>query len=369
MGRVRFVDLPAQYRSIAAEIDDEIKSILTSARFIGGQPVRRFEESFADYQQVRFCVGVGNGTDALEIALDAVPIRCGGEIIVPANSFIASSEAVSRSGYRVVFADVNCQTYLMGREQAEAVLTEDTVAIMPVHLYGQPAPMEDLMALARERGIVVVEDAAQAHGAEYRQARVGGMGVVGTFSFYPGKNLGAYGDAGAIVTNDEELATRARMTANHGRSAKYHHRFEGRNSRMDSIQAAILSVKLRHLEDWTEHRRRIADRYLQGLADLDELTLPTVSSDVRHVYHLFVVRCPSRDRLRAWLSDRQIETGIHYPVALPDLEAYANSHPEAHTPVARRLAGEILSLPMNDQLSLSQVDFVTGAIREFFGKR
>lgn len=364
--KVPLLDLPRQYAAIRGEIDQAIAHVLSTASFIGGSAVRDFEAAFGAYVGVSHCVGVANGTDALELALEAIDLPKGGEIIVPASSFIATSEAVTRSGYHVVFADIDEDTHALDPADVARRITDRTVALIPVHLYGHPAPMDDILELAARHGLAVIEDAAQAHGAEVGQRRVGGLGTVATFSFYPGKNLGAYGDAGAITTNSEALAQKIRMLANHGRVSKYAHEFEGRNSRLDALQAAVLSVKLRHLDAWTARRREIASRYGEGLTGIGDLVLPGERAGAKHVYHLYAVRTSERDRLRAHLGDMGIETGIHYPTILPRLAAYA-SHPQHRDPfVADRLAGEILSLPMGDSIDDAQVDRVIDGVRSFF---
>lgn len=363
---VRFLDLAGQYLSIQKEIDAAISSVITASAFIGGRYVAAFEEEFAAYQRAAHCVGVGNGTDALEIFLEALDLPSGSEVLVPANTFIATSEAVTRSGHRVVFCDCDPQSYTIDPADAARRITSRTRAIIAVHLYGQPCAMDELMALAREHGLKVVEDCAQAHGAEYKGRRVGTFGEAGTFSFYPGKNLGAYGDGGAIVTNNDDLAHRCRMIANHGRIGKYDHEFEGRNSRLDGLQAAILSVKLRHLEGWLERRIAVAGLYRELLSGLADIVVPDSPGEgMRHVYHLFVIRCRERDRLQAFLKTRGIETGVHYPQALPKLAAYAYLGQAGEGMFANRADGELLSLPMGEHLSDADVRRVAEAVREF----
>ena len=363
---VPFLDLVGQYEEIREEIDDAITSVLSSASFIGGTLVKEFERSFAAYLGVEHCVGVANGTDAIEIALETMDLPCDTEIIVPANSFIASSEAVTRAGCRVVFADVDSVHYVLDPEDVERRVTDNTGGILAVHLYGHPAPMPELLAIAERRGLWVLEDAAQAHGAKVHGASVGTLGKISTFSFYPGKNLGAYGDAGAITTQDASLEKRMRMRANHGRSSKYEHDFEGRNSRLDSLQAAVLSVKLRYLDAWTDRRRALAARYQEGLAGVGDLVLPSEHPDFKHVYHLYVVRTESRNELQGALRDAGITTGIHYPVALPRLKAYA-AHPQRREDFfAEKLSGHVLSLPIGDSIAGGQVDRVIEAVRTFF---
>lgn len=366
MNPIKFLDLNQQYKAIKDEIDASILAVLNESAFVGGRFVRRFEENFAAYQQAEHCVGVGNGTDALEIALEALDLPPGSEIIVPANSFIASSEAVSRSGHVVVFCDVNPDDYTIDVADARRAVTDKTAAIIAVHLYGHPCDMEPLLALASEHRLRVIEDCAQAHGAEYKGARVGALGHIGAFSFYPGKNLGAYGDAGCIVTNDAVLAERCRMIANHGRLAKYEHEFEGRNSRLDGIQAAVLDVKLRHLDAWTDCRIAIAQQYLEELIALPEYRLPVRQSWAKQVYHLFVVQHVERNGLALFLKQQNVQTGIHYPTALPDLPAYSKrSSDDCELPVARRLASEIISLPIGEHLQHVDVARVVDACRQY----
>jgi len=366
---IKFLDLHGQYLGIKAEIDGAIGEVIRQSAFIGGEFVGRFEAAFAAYQQAPHCVGVGNGTDALEIVLEALDLPAGGEVIVPANSFIASSEAVTRAGLRVVFADVDPETYTLDPEDAARRISPGTVALVAVHLYGHPCDMARLTALARQHGLKVVEDCAQAHGAEYRGKRLGALADAGTFSFYPGKNLGAYGDGGAITTSDPALAKRCRMIANHGRLDKYNHEFEGRNSRLDGLQAAILEAKLRHLDDWIEARNRIAVAYGRALAGVAGLEVPRVRPECRHAFHLYVVRSTRRDELAAHLKARGIQSGVHYPVALPKLPAYAYLGQQEEPLFANRSDGQLLSLPIGEHLSEDDVGRVTEAIREFHGLR
>jgi dTDP-4-amino-4,6-dideoxygalactose transaminase len=363
---IKFVDLYQQYQSIRPEIDAAIARIIEDAAFIGGSAVSQFESAFAEYQQSAHCVGVANGTDAIEIALEALSLPAGSEVIVPANSFIASSEAVTRAGHRVVFADADPDTYCISIEDVARRIGPRTAAIVAVHLHGHPCDMNALMSLAAQHGLKVVEDCAQAHGAEYRGRRVGALADVGTFSFYPGKNLGAYGDAGAITTNHDAVARRCRMIANHGRTAKYNHQFEGRNSRLDGIQAAILSVKLRHLDAWVDRRNDIARRYIDSLTGVGDIDLPVLSPEIRHAFHLFVVRTGDRDALKAHLEKCGIECGIHYPIALPKLPAYAYLG-QANEPLwANQQDARLLSLPIGDHLKDTDVDEVTRTVKEFF---
>lgn len=364
---IPFVDLKAQYQSIKSEIDAAIAGVIEKTAFIGGPYAKSFEESFAAFCGVRHCIGVANGTDALFLALKALGIGAGDEVITVANSFIATSEAITAAGAKVVFVDIDPKTYNIAVDRIEEKISAKTKAIIPVHLYGQPADMGPILALAEKHGLKIVEDAAQAHGALYKGRTIGSIGDMACFSFYPGKNLGAYGDAGAIVTNDDDLALKARMVANHGRVKKYDHDMEGVNSRLDGIQGAILGVKLPHLDRWTEMRRKNAYLYNELLKD-SPLTTPVEIGEVRAVYHLYVVRVPGgrREALQAYLKDNGIATGIHYPIALPNLNAYAYlKHSPGDFPEATRASGEVLSLPMYPELIPEQIAVVADRIKGF----
>ncbi len=361
---IPLVDLKTQYHNIKDEIDTAISGVLDTCAFIGG---KAFEKDFTAYCGVRHCVGVGNGTDALFIALKTCGVGEGDEVITPANTFIATAEAITMTGARVVFADINPRTYNIDVVRLEEKITDKTRAILPVHLFGQPADMEPILAIARKHDLIVIGDAAQAHGSAYRDKPIAALSAMTCFSFYPGKNLGAYGDAGAIVTDDDDLAVRARMLANHGRMDKYNHLEEGYNSRMDGIQAAVLKVKLKHLESWTENRRRNAYRYNELLHDLDMVT-PEEIDDVRAVYHLYVVRVDPdrRAQLQEFLKSNGIATGIHYPIALPYLKAYEYlNHVENDFPEALKASREILSLPMYPELEERQITYIAEKIRAF----
>ena len=363
---IKFLDLYSQYQSIKNEVDEVIQATIDNSSFIGGSSLAEFEIAFAEYQQATYCIGVANGTDAIEIALESLSFSPGSEVIVPANSFIASSEAVTRSGHRVVFADVSPISYTLDPADVERRINSRTVAIIAVHLYGHPCDMDKLLSIASQYRLKIVEDCAQAHGAEYKGRRVGAIGDIGTFSFYPGKNLGAYGDGGAIVTNDRVLAKKCRMIANHGRIDKYNHEFEGRNSRLDGLQAAILCVKLKHLNQWIDRRNQIARQYIDGLSDIKDIILPSINSAIRHAFHLFVVRTEKRDALMKHLNDASIQTGIHYPIALPKLSAYSYLKQSNEPMAANQQDSQVLSLPMGEHLSDEQVFEVIVAIKRFF---
>lgn len=363
---IPLVDLKAQYESIKDEIDSAIHEVISTSAFIGGSHVKAFEEDFARFCGANYCVGVGNGTDALFIALKSLGIGAGDEVITVANSFIATSEAISMTGARVVFCDIDPRTYNIDVDQIEAKITPRTKALIPVHLYGQPAEMEPLMDLARRYGIKVIEDAAQAHGASYKGQRVGTLGDMACFSFYPGKNLGAYGDGGALVTNDEELALKVRMFANHGRVAKYDHQIEGMNSRLDGLQAAVLRVKLKYMDTWNASRRQLASLYNELLADTGIVT-PVESPHVSSVYHLYVVRLAhaSRDTVYQAMLGRGIGVGIHYPIALPNLQAYSHmSEAERRCPEATKASQEVLSLPLYPELKACEAQYVVHMLKE-----
>lgn len=361
--RIPLVDLKAQYAGIKSEIDLAIQRVLDETDFVGGSAVREFESAFASYCGTKTAIGLANGTDALQLALIACGIGREDEVITAVNSFIASSEAISAAGASPVFVDNDPQTYTIDVQKIEEKITPRTKAIIPVHLYGQPAAMDSINEIASRHGLVVIEDAAQAHGARYKVKTVGNLGRLACFSFYPGKNLGAYGDAGAIVTNDEELANKVRMLANHGRLKKYEHEMEGYNSRLDTLQAAILLAKLRHLKEWTERRQHIASKYTQLLSASKEIVTPSRHPDATHVFHLYVVRVQQRERVQQVLKEAGIATGIHYPIPLHQQPAYRRLGLTAGSyPVAERFAGELLSLPIYPELTDEQVAFISATL-------
>lgn len=364
---IPFVDLKAQYESIKPEIDKAISDVISKTAFIGGPFLASFEKAFAAFCGVKHCVGVGNGTDAIYIALRALGIGPGDEVITVANSFIATSEAITMTGAKVVFVDINPKTYNIDTTKIEAKVSPKTKAMVPVHLYGQPADMDPILAIAKKYNLKIVEDAAQAHGAEYKGWKIGSIGDMACFSFYPGKNLGAYGDGGAILTKSDELGEKARMIANHGRLDKYNHKLEGVNSRLDGMQAAILGVKLRHLPDWTEARRRNAYLYNEYLKDSDVVT-PIEIADVKAVYHLYVVRVQNgkREKFQEALKSHGIATGVHYPIALPNLLAYEYlRHVKGDFVEAAKASQEIVSLPMFPELRGEEIGYITEKIKSF----
>jgi dTDP-4-amino-4,6-dideoxygalactose transaminase len=362
---VKFLDLNKQYNSIKDEIDAAIKKVIDQSAFIGGKEIKDLEAGLAAFQEAKHCIAVANGTDAIEIGIEALELPPNSEIIVPANSFIASSEAVTRSGHQVVFCDCDPDNYTISVDDFKQKITANTKAVIAVHLYGHPCNMDALLQVCKENNIKIIEDCAQAHGAEYNGQRIGAVGAFGTFSFYPGKNLGAYGDGGAIVTNDDALAKKCRMIANHGRIEKYNHEFEGRNSRLDNLQAAILNVKLKYLEDWTNHRIMIADFYLEHLKEVPQIVLPKRELWARQVYHLFVVRVKHREELQNFLKEKEIQTGVHYPIALPKLGAYKYLDQAQASFIANEYDSQLLSLPIGEHLSLDDALQVVETIKEF----
>jgi dTDP-4-amino-4,6-dideoxygalactose transaminase len=358
--RVPFVDLQTQYQTIKPEIDQALGEIASSCRFVGHAG---FEQEFAGYIGRRHCIGVGNGTDALYAALKAVGVGPGHEVVTAANTFIATAEAISLTGAVPVFVDHDPRYYNLDPDRLEAAITPRTRAVVPVHLYGQPCPIDRIVAIARERGLKVVEDAAQAHGAAWQGQNAGTWGDAACYSFYPGKNLGAYGDAGAVVTDQDDLAEFVRSFCNHGRHDHLVHGMVGINSRLDGFQGAVLAVKLRHLEAWTEARIAAARRYTAGLQDV--CVTPDVHPDARHVFHLYVVRVANREAVRQHLQEAGIATGVHYLRALPFVAAYAGLGGEpADFPHAHRYQDQILSLPMHGDLTEEQIDLVIAKVRE-----
>ncbi len=359
--RIPFVDLKKQYSSIKNEIDTAINSVINDTAFIGGANnsyVKKFEEEYAQFNDVKFCISCANGTDSIEILLKAFGVSFGDEVIVPANSWISTSEAVTNVGATPVFVDCLPGLYTIDFTQIFSKITSKTKAIIPVHLYGLPAEMDEIMDTASKNNLFVIEDCAQAHGALYKGRKVGSIGHAASFSFYPGKNLGAYGDAGAMVTNDEDIAGKARMIANHGQVQKHKHLIEGRNSRMDGIQAAILSVKLPHLENWTQLRRENAEVY-KNLLQGKNVVVPKEPVYSRHVYHLFVIQIDDRTQKINELNDAGIETAIHYPTPLPFLKAYEKyKFKQESYPIAKMQMNRILSLPMYSELSSEDISYI-----------
>jgi dTDP-4-amino-4,6-dideoxygalactose transaminase len=363
---VPFSDLHAQYLSIKPAIDSAIHEVIRTSAFIRGPMVERFELEFASALGVRRCVSCANGTDALYIAMHALGVRPGSEVITTAHSWISTSEAITQSGGRVVFCDTDANTYTIDPSQIEAKITPNTAGIIPVHLYGQPADMDPILAIAQKHRLWVIEDCAQAHMARYKGKMVGSFGRVGCFSFYPGKNLGAMGDAGALVTNDVALADQMAMFARHGGLTKGDHQIEGINSRLDGMQAAILSVKLPQLSKWTERRQQIASSYTRMLVDVPGVCAPFTAHGREHVFHLYVIQHPRRNELAKHLLSKGVQTAINYPTALPFLPAYERlGHEPKDFPNASRNQSRILSLPMFSEMTSEQQMQVVETIRSF----
>lgn len=363
---IPFVDLKAQYESIKTEIDGAIASVISETAFIAGKYAKQFEASFSAYSQNKHTIACANGTDSLEILMQAMGIGEGDEVIVPALTWISTSETVTSVGATPVFVDVD-EYVTMDANQLESKITDRTRLIMPVHLYGQPANMPAIMEIANRHGIKILEDSAQAHGSEIGGKRIATWGDCGSFSFYPGKNLGAYGDAGAMVTNDDDLARVARMIANHGQEGKHNHVMEGRNSRLDGMQGAILDVKLKYVEKWTDARIANAGLYDQALADLP-IETPKVRDNARHVYHLYVIQTDRRDELAEHLKKEGIGNAIHYPHPLPHVPCYGRlGHSVGDFPMTERTCDRILSIPMFPELTEGQIGQVADSIKTFFG--
>jgi dTDP-4-amino-4,6-dideoxygalactose transaminase len=368
--KVTFLDLQAAYMELQAELDAACRRVMASGRYILGPELEAFETEFAAYCGAKHCIGVSNGLDALELILRSYEIGLGDEVIVPANTFIATWLAVSRTGAVPVPVEPNERTYNLSADRIPAAVSARTRAIIPVHLYGQPVDMDAIRALAEPYGLKVIEDAAQAHGAGYRGRRVGNLGDAAAFSFYPGKNLGALGDGGAVVTNDDDLAVKVRRLRNYGSSVKYHHEVKGGNARLDELQAALLRVKLKHLDEWNGRRQSLAERYHTALSDVPQLILPHVLSSADPVWHLFVVRHPRRDELQQHLLHANIEHLIHYPIPPHLSTAYRDAGFRSGSyPVTERLAETVLSLPMGPHLGLDVQDEVIAAIQGFAGRQ
>jgi dTDP-4-amino-4,6-dideoxygalactose transaminase len=364
--KVPFVDLHAQYLAIKAEIDSAIAEVIAQSAFIRGRHVDAFEQAWAQTLKVKHCVSCANGTDALYIAMRGLGLKTSDEVITTAHSWIATSETITQAGGRVAFCDTQEDTFNIDPSLIEAKITKATVGIIPVHLCGQPADMDEIMAIAKKHNLWVIEDCAQAHLATYKGRPVGTFGNAATFSFYPGKNLGAYGDAGCIVTNDDALADWMATFARHG--GKGEHVMEGINSRMDGLQAAILNVKLPHLPAWTTARRRVAARYNDLLSGVDNLITPKVGDDRSHVYHLYIVATDKRDFLKKALADCEITTSLNYPKALPFYPAYSYlGHKSADFPVAYRDQCRILSLPIFPEMTDEMIEYVANQTRNALG--
>ena len=355
-------DFKREYSAIEKEVMPEIRRVLESGWYILGDELNKFEQEYSKYVGGKYGVGVNSGSDALYLSIKASGISQGDEVITVAHTMISTVDAISRNGAKPVFVDVDPLTYVMDASKIEAKISKKTKAILPVHLYGHPVDMDPITEIAKKYGLYVIEDACQAHGAEYKRAKVGGISHIGCFSFYPTKNLGAYGDAGMIITNDEELANTLKKMRNYGQSKKYYHDFVGVNSRLDEIQAAILRIKLRYLDQWNEKRRKLAKIY-DDLLDNPNLVKPIEREYAKHVYHLYVIRHKERDTLQSYLLNHGIQTLIHYPIPIHLQEAYKTSDKLA---VTERICGEILSLPISPWLKEREVEQISESLKQYF---
>ncbi len=365
--KIPFVDLKAQYQSIKPEIDNAIASVIDQTAFIGGSFVSDFEKNFSAAYGIRNVIGCGNGTDSLYILMKMMGIGPGDEVITAANSWISSSETITQAGARPVFVDVHPEYYSMDETLLEGKITRSTKAVIAVHLQGQMCDIETIKKICDKHHLYLIEDCAQSHFSEFKGTRAGFFGHAGSISFYPGKNLGAYGDAGCIITNDDVLAENCRMYSHHGALKKHQHQMEGINSRLDGLQAAILNAKLPYLAVWTEKRIQNAALYDKWLAKIPGITLPKQRPDTKHTWHLYVIRCGKRQQLAEYLFEKGIETSVHYPTALPNLPAYKYlGHKPADFPVATELQDQILSLPLYPEMTEEMIAHVADSIRSFF---
>jgi dTDP-4-amino-4,6-dideoxygalactose transaminase len=365
--RVPFVDLKAQYKSIQPAIDKAIADVINETAFIGGKYVKEFEEKFAALYGVNHVIPCANGTDSLYIIMKMLGIGAGDEVITVANSWISSSETISQTGARPIFIDVHPDYYSMDETKLKAAITERTKAVIVVHLQGQMCDIEAIKHICDQSGVAVIEDCAQSHFSEYRGKRAGLTGIAASFSFYPGKNLGAYGDAGCMITNDTALAEKCRMYASHGALKKHQHQMEGINSRLDGLQASILTAKLPYILDWTEKRIDVAAMYQKHLQGIDEIVLPAVRPESKHTFHLYVIRAKRRNELMEFLKGKSIETTLHYPTPLPFLPAYGYlGYASTDFPVAAQLQHEILSLPIYPELTEEAISYVGESIKTFY---
>ena len=366
--KVPFVDLKAQYATIKNEVQTSIMEVVENTAFVGGKYVGKFEEDFAAFCGSKYAVGMSSGTSALQLALLGLGVEPGDEVITAANTFIATTEAITHARCSTVLVDADPRSFNIDPAKIEAAITERTKVLIPVHLYGQVADMDAVMEIAKKHNLLVLEDAAQAQGAEYKGKMAGSMGDVGSFSFYPAKNLGAYGDAGMVVTNDKAVADRIRLLSNHGRRSATDHSVEGFNERLDGIQAAVLSTKLPRLEEWNDMRRRAAERYTELLRDLDVVT-PEEMPYAKHIYNLYVIRVAERDRVREAMVEKGIGCGMHYPIPIHLLDAYKHlGKPCGSYPVTEELSAEILSLPMYPEITAEQQEYVAASLAEVLKK-
>jgi len=364
--KVPFIDLKVQFKQIERKVIPLMTEAMRNGAFVGGPQVSDFETEFAEFCDSKYCVGVCSGTDALRFSLMAAGVGRGDEVITVPNTFIAGTEAISQAGATPVFVDIYPDTYNMDVSQIEDKITEKTRALLPVHLYGQTSDMDPIIEIARKHNISVVEDACQAHGSLYKERKAGSFGVAGCFSFYPGKNLGAYGEGGAVVTQDKEIAEKIRMIRDHVQKEKYFHDMEGYNGRLDAIQACVLRIKLKRLDSWNKSRRENASYYNELLSETNGVILPVEADFSRAVYHLYVILSDDRDGLQRFLTDRGIATGLHYPLPLHLQKAYARlGYKQGSFPVAENVAKKLLSLPMFPELKREQIEYVAQSIKEY----
>lgn len=363
---IPFINLKKQYLSIKKEVDKAINGVIQNTAFILGDAVEKFENDFASFCNVKYCKGVSSGTSALQLALMSLNIRRGDEVILPPNTFIATAEAISAVGAKPVFVDVDPETYNINPDLIKEKITNKTKAIIPVHLYGQSADMDPILEIAQEKNLYVIEDACQAHGAEYKGRKCGSIGNIGCFSFYPGKNIGAFGEGGAVTTNNEEIAKKIEMLRDHGQSKKYYHEIIGINSRLESIQAAILDVKLKYLNEWNDKRRKNAKHYNERLSKLDKIKTPVEKEYGKHIYHLYIIQNNKRDKLKEFLKSKGIATGLHYPIPIHLQQAYSHlGLAKGSFPVTESYVQKILSLPMFPELEKEEIDFIVDSITDF----
>lgn len=367
--KIPFVDLKAQYLLLKDEIDSAMESVIFETAFIGGKYVENFEKEFSSLYGVNHCIGVANGTDSLYIIMKMLGITIGDEVIVPVNTWISSSETITQTGAKPIFVDID-DYYSIDASKIEEKITSCTKAIIAVHLQGQMCAIEKIADIANKNHLHLIEDCAQSHFSTYKSRNAGLFGIAGSFSFFPGKNLGAYGDAGCIITNDEELALKCRMYARHGALKKHEHQIEGINSRLDGLQAAILSVKLRYILEWTRKRQEAASLYSQKLKNIGDIQIPLTRENTTHSFHLYVIRTSFRDELKEFLQKNKIECAIHYPRILSNLPAYKYlNHSFTDFPVANQYQNEILSLPIYPEITEEQIEYISGIIKLFFEKQ
>ena len=368
--KVPFLDLKAQFRVIKNEVESSLQEVMENTAFASGPFVQKFEEEFAEFCGAKYCVAVNSGTSALHLALLSHGINSGDEVITVPNTFIATAWAITYCGAKPVFVDVDPETWLIDPKLIEKEITPKTKAILPVHLYGQPADMDSINEIAKRRGLIIIEDAAQAHAAMYKGKRIGSLGNTTCFSFYPGKNLGAYGEGGAVVTNDKNIAVHIRMLRDHGQPKKYYHDFVGYNYRMDGFQGAVLSVKLKYLQEWTDKRNNIAQCYNDGLRDIEGLQIAHVRDNVVSAFHLYVIETEKRDNLMKYLNEQGVAAGLHYPVPIHLQKAYKKlNYGKGDFPITEKNAAQCLSLPMYPEMTDEQVSIVISRIKRFFNGR